>query len=138
MRYLLEGPLLSKVPEILICNHLQSFCQTSNFLAKNQLDFRKKRNTELAALTSTDKLLPALEEKQYDICAFLDYSVCFDTLSRSILYDKLERYGIRGISLDFIKAYFANRSQYVYYDTVKSSIRCQELGVIQGSNTGPL
>ena len=26
----------------------------------------------------------------------------------------------------------------MYYDTVKSSIRCQELGVIQGSKTGPL
>ena len=85
-----------------------------------------------------DKLLPALEEKQYAKCVFLDYSAWFDTLSRSILYDKLEKYGIRGISLDFIKAYFINRSQYVYYDTDKSSNRCQELGIIQGSITGPL
>ena len=50
----------------------------------------------------------------------------------------IERYGTRGVSLDFIKAYFANGSQYVYFDTVKSAIRCQELGVIQGSKTGPL
>ena len=85
-----------------------------------------------------DKLLPALKEKKYVICVFLDHSACFDTLSRSILYDKLERYGIRGVSLGFIKAYFANRSQYVCFDTVKSSIRRQELGVIQSSKTDPL
>ena len=69
---------------------------------------------------------------------FLDYSACFNTPSLSILYDKLELYGIRWVSLDFIKAYNENRSQYVYFDAVKSSIRCQELGVIQGSKTSPL
>ena len=63
----------------------------------------------------------------------LVYSACFDTPSCSILYDKLERYGIRGVSVDFIKAYYENRSQYVCYDVVKSPIRSQDLGVIQGS-----
>ena len=64
---------------------------------------------------------------------FLDYSAYFNTLSCSILYDKLEIYGTRGLSLDFIKAYYENRSQCVCYDAVKSSISSQELGVIQGS-----
>ena len=69
---------------------------------------------------------------------FLDYSGCFDTLSCSIHLDTLVRYGMRGVSLDFIKDYFANRSQYVCYDAVKSSIRCQEIGFIQRSKTSPL
>ena len=107
------------------------------FLPKINSVSEKQRNTDLAALTLMDRLLPALEEEQYAICVFLDHSACFDILSRSILYDKLERYGIRSISLYFIRAYLANKSQYVFYDTVKSSIRCQELGVIQGSKTGP-
>ena len=64
------------------------------------------------------------------MCVLHDYSACFDTSSRSILYDKLERYGIRGVSLDFFKAYYENRSQYECYDAGKSSIRSQELGVI--------
>ena len=42
------------------------------------------------------------------------------------------------MNLEIIKAYSINRSQYVCYDAVKSSIRCQELGVIQGSKTSPL
>ena len=65
-----------------------------------------------------DKLLPTLKEKKYAMCVFY-HSACFDTLYRSILSDKLERYGIRGVSLDFIKAYFANRSQYVCYGAGK-------------------
>ena len=66
------------------------------------------------------------------------YSSCFDTLSRSILYDKLESYGIRGVGLVFIKAYFENRSQYVCCDAVNLSINNQELGVNEGSKTYPL
>ena len=60
-----------------------------------------------------------------------DFSVSFDTLSRSKLY------GIRGVNSDFIKAYYENRSQYVCYDAVESSIRSQELEVMQGWKTGP-
>ena len=117
--------------ENIIYNRLQNFCQTSNFLAKNQFGFRKNRNTELAALSLLDKLLPALKEENFTICVSLDYSVCFDILSRSKLFDKLERYGIRGVSLDFMKAYFSNRSKFVCYNSVTSCIKNQDLGVIQ-------
>ena len=63
----------------------------------------------------------------WDLCFFY-YSARFDTLSCSIIYYKLERYGIRGVNLDFIESYFA----------IKSAIKCQESGVNQGSKTGPL
>ena len=67
---------------------------------------------------------------------FLEYSARFDTLSRSILYYKLERYDRRGISLVLIKACFTNKSHYVRRDVAKSSTRCQEVKVIQGSKIG--
>ena len=69
-------------------------------MQKNQFGIRKHRNTELVSLSLLDKVLQALEDKKYAICVFLDYSACFDTLSRSILYDKLERQGIRICSND--------------------------------------
>ena len=50
----------------------------------------KKQNVELTALSIFDKVLPVLEEKKYAICGLLDYTTCFDILSRSILFDKLE------------------------------------------------
>ena len=58
---------LSKVFENLLYIRLQSFCHASSFHAKNQFDFRKDRNTELAALSLLDKVLPALEDKKYAI-----------------------------------------------------------------------
>ena len=76
---------LSKVFENLLYNRLQNFCHASNFLAKNQFGFEKHYSTELPALSLLDKILPALDDKKYAICDFLEYSACFDTLCRSIL-----------------------------------------------------
>ena len=59
-------------------------------------------------------------------------------LAHTILYDSLERFGIRSVRLDFIRTYLASTSQNVCYDAVKSSTRCQELVVIQGLKTCPL
>ena len=73
-----------------------------------------------------DKLLPAFEESNMLYVFFLDYSACFNTLCRSIFYNKLDRYGLRGVSLDFLKAYFANRSQYVCYNTDKSPSKAKK------------
>ena len=85
-----------------------------------------------------DKVLPAIEKKSYAICVFLDYKACFDTISRQILFRKLERYGVRGISLDLVKSYYCNRKQYVQYNSCNSDVMLQELGVVQGSKCGPL
>ena len=76
--------------------------------------------------------------KKYAICIFLDYRACFDTISRDILYEKLERYGIRGLALKFIKNYFYNRKQYVLFNSCKSDVMVQDLGAVQGSKCGPL
>ena len=50
----------------------------------------------------------------------------------------MERYDTRSKSLNFIIWDFSNWSQFVYFDSVKSFIKNQHLGVIQGSKTGPL
>ena len=93
---------LSKIFESLLYNHLQSVCHAPNFLAKKQFGYRKHRNTFLVALSLIDKVLPAFEDKKYERYVFLDYSANFDTLSRLILCDQLERFGILGVNYDFI------------------------------------
>ena len=86
---------ISKNFENLIFSRLQYFFQTSSSLSTNQYGFWKNSNTELATLQLLNKVLPTMEEKLYSICVFLYYKACFDTLSRPILFRKLERYGIR-------------------------------------------
>ena len=50
----------------------------------------------------------------------------------------LRCYGIRGLALDWIKSYLANRSQYVCYNNSNSELKNIKCGVPQGSNLGPV
>ena len=56
----------------------------------------------------------------------------------SILIEKLEHYGIRGIALEWFKNYLINRKQIVKYNSVLSSKQTILCGVPQGSVLGPL
>ena len=103
-----------------------------------QYGFGSGRNTELACLSLIDRILPAIVNKTYAICIFLDFSACFDTISRPILADKLIRYGIQDDDQRFIKSYFSGRSQCVKYKDAISATKSQDIGVIQGSQNGPL
>ena len=65
-------------------------------------------------------------------------SKAFDTVDHSLLLQKLEFYGIRGIALEWFKNYVTQRYQCVRYNneiSEKQEITC---GVPQGSVLGPL
>ena len=47
-------------------------------------------------------------------------------------------YGFRGTVIDWIKKYLSNRTQYVYYNNIKSNSGKLSCGVPQGSILGPL
>ena len=129
---------LSKIFDTLIYKRLLSFFNKFKILSDNQFGFRKNKNTELATLELVNKIMPAIENKLHCICVFLDYKACFDTICRKILLKKLDRYGIRGVGLKFLESYFTNRKQYVSFNSGKSELVNQNLGVIQGSKIGPL
>ena len=129
---------LTKIFDRLIFNRILSFFARYEILSENQYGFRKNKNCELAALELVNKIMPAIENNLYCLSVFLDYKACFDTISRDILITKLERYGIRGVGLKFLKSFFINRKQYVNFGSAKSDLVNQDLGVIQGSQIGPL
>ena len=131
-------PNLSKIFENIIYSRLSSFFHDCNILTDNQYGYRKHKNTELAIFTLVERLMPAFENKLYGICVSLDYSACFDTISRSCLLQKLDRHGVRGVPYELMESYFENRTQCVKYRGVVSKSKPQELGVVQGSKCGPL
>ena len=69
---------------------------------------------------------------------FLDLSKTFDTIDHSILLNKLTYYGLDGFSLNLLKSYLNNRSQYVKFEYAKSDILSINFGVPQGYVLGPL
>ena len=44
---------------------------------------------------------------------FIDFQKAFDTVNHSILRNKHEHYGIRGVGSDLLRSYLSNRKQYV-------------------------
>ena len=84
------------------------------------------------------KLSRALEEGEYVLGLFLDFSKAFDTVNHEILFTKLEFYGVRGVSLDLFKSYLSGRKQFVEYNGASSSQGNIVCGVPQGSILGPL
>ena len=55
----------------------------------------------------------SFERDQYTLVVFINLSKAFYTANHSVLIKKLQMYGIRGIDLDWIRSYLANRKQYI-------------------------
>ena len=69
---------------------------------------------------------------------FIDLSKAFDTLDHSIMLEKLNHYGIRGIANNLLGSYLKGRFQYTNFDGENSEKLPVLFGVPQGSILGPL
>lgn len=130
-------PAFSKIFEKIINHRLVTFLENNNLLTDSQHGFRPRRSTETALLQFTSNVYHYLEKKRHLIGVFLDFSKAFDTLSHTILLDKLCQYGIRGVTLKLFQSYLTNRSQSVYCNSTHSSFSTIKKGVPQGSILGP-
>jgi hypothetical protein len=59
-------------------------------------------------------------------------------VNHKILLRKLEKYGIRGLPLEWFHSYLSDRAQFVQIGNVKSNVLTMKCGVPQGSTLGPL
>ena len=75
----------------------------------------------MALFTLMDKLTTALENGEFTVGVFLDFSKAFDTINHQILLHKLYHFGIRGVALSWFENYLSGRYQFVTYNGIKSS-----------------
>ena len=130
--------VFSKILEKLMYNRLLKFINKWKILYEFQFGFRENYGTSLALIYLVDKLCQALSNGDYIIGVCIDLTKAFDTVNHEILFDKLYKYGIRGVAMKWIRSYLNERSQCVNYNneiSYKSTISC---GVPQGSILGPL
>ena len=119
-------------------NRLTSFVNKHKLLYSYQFGFRERYSTSLAMIYLVDRISQALDDGDYVLGLYLDFTKAFDTVNHQILLQKLEHYGIRGIGLEWFGSYLSHREQYVDFDGTKSKTNRVKCGVPQGSILGPL
>ena len=130
--------ILNKLLEKLMFKTIQLYLEKYNILNDNQFGFRSNHTTTQAILMITDKIQRAIENKMISCGIYLDLSKAFDTVDHSILLNKLDHYGIRGIANDWFRSYLDNRKQFVTLGNISSEQLLVTCGVPQGSVLGPL
>ena len=131
-------PCFSKILERLVANRLNSFLKAFDILSSAQYGFRANYSTQLAVIDLIDKITQSLDKSQNTIGVFLDLSKAFDTIDHDILLDKLLKYGVRGIALDWFRSYLSDRKQFVEWEHQRSTFQTIKCGVPQGSILGPI
>ena len=81
-------PVFSKVLERLMCNRLITYINQNHLLYNLQFGFQKGKSTHMALITLIDKISKALDDGDFVIGVFLDFSKAFDTVDHNILLKK--------------------------------------------------
>lgn len=129
---------LSKIYERLMQKRFVDYCVEFNLINPNQFGFQKNKSTSDAILLFTEQCYQTLENKNYLISIYLDFSKAFDTVNHQILISKLRKYGFRGPTLEWFTSYLRDRFQYVDINGKTSTLKKMDYGVPQGSILGPL
>jgi hypothetical protein len=77
----------------------------------NQSAYRRHHNTETAVVSVTNDFIRSVDRGEVTALVLLDFSVAFDTVDHSMLFDVLRRFAVEGTPLLWFSSYLTNRSQ---------------------------
>jgi exonuclease III len=131
-------PLFEKIFEIVLQKQIMAYVDKYSILYDMQSGFREKHSCESAIQFILNSWRNSAEEGKITIAVFLDFKRAFETIDRSLLLEKLKKYGFSENSVRLLDSYLSERRQFVFANGKKSDEKFVELGVPQGSVLGPL
>ena len=134
---------LSKVIEKVVYKRAYNYLHSTGQLYESQYGFRNNHSCEHAIGEMLGNIVKNQQLGKDTVSIMLDLSKAFDTLQHSVIFQKLEKYGIRGSVLAWFKSYLTNRTlcvkctdqNGVKYISDRHEVR---YGAPQGSCMGPL
>nr|CAD2157734.1 unnamed protein product [Meloidogyne enterolobii] len=129
---------LCKILEKIIHSKLLTFFITNNILPESQHGFLKTKSVTTNLLEAHSDWTNALDSKMNVDIVYFDFTKAFDKVSHTLLTQKLEKVGVKGALLKWIKNFLSNRSFRVKIEDTYSQSYKITSGVIQGSVLGPL
>lgn len=138
--------VFSKIFEYCFLARLEAFVKKFNLINPQQFGFRQKMSTQDAIEHFLQGIVERMEVGECPVGILCDLSRAFDCVCHTKLLNKLERYGIRGRPLSWVRTFLQDRIQYVTTDYIREgrkreySSACVEsnIGVPQGSVLAPI
>lgn len=127
----------SKLIEMLVNENLLSFLDKHGVLQSFQHGFIRNKSVNSALNEFITSVIQAIDKKTLPLGLFIDLTKAFDTVDHTVLLNKLEIYGIRGVSMEWFRSYLSNRTIQVRVGRDVSDDTVITSGVPQGSVLGP-
>ena len=134
---------ISKLMEKIVYKQVYDYLNQTGQIYDSQYGFRSAHSCEHAIGELLGSIVKNIQLGKDTVTLMLDLSKAFDTLQHSVVYKKLERYGLRGNCLSWFQSYLTNRTLQVKCtsiagtETISNKERV-EYGMPQGSCMGPL
>ena len=135
---------MSKIVEKVVYSRVYKFLSTTGQICETQYGFRSNHSCEHAVAQVVGSVLKNLENKKSTISVMLDLSKAFNMIEHTIMLQKLELFGVRGVCLNWFKSYLENRRMTVKcrvtnsQNEMLSEYHTVNFGTLQGSCLGPL
>ncbi len=129
---------IGKVLERIVFKNIHNHLHCNHLIYKQQSGFLPGHSTVFQLIDIYNQICKSIDENQHTCIVFCDISKAFDRVLHAGLLLKLEKNGLKGGLLNWIKAYLSSRSQKVCVGQSYSDTKLIKAGVPQGYVLGPL